>query len=516
MRTPRLYLLLYLPLYLRRSRPPNPRLNRCPLLPTPEPTPEPPAKPTELEVSTEPGSLDVSVDWDDVDGTSYYWVRWRSVDTGEKLNEGVEVRPSETDITVEDYGEWVVRVQACNDAGCGKPIAKQFKVEPAPDPTPGPTPSAISFSVSADSVAEDAAATDVTVTASLKDGTTRDEDTVVTLTLSGTADSSDYTASTLNSITIPAGQSSASGTLTITPVDDGIIEDSETVLLTGSAPGMGETSASISFTDPVNADGEAAKAQLSIASPSAEVEEGSNAEFTVTLSHSVAADVIVAWSVTPSTADATDYTTDAGSVTFTANSSAGATRTVAVPTKQDMLSEGAEAFTVTLGTVSGDLASRVLVDSERASAEATISESDPITVELAGPSTVSEGSATASYTVSLSPAGVVPTDDLAVSYATADGTATAGSDYTSTSGTLTFTQADHANKSFTVQTADDSLDDSDETFTVTISSPTGGGGPTPTLGTASVTTTISELATPLGFTLTVSPSSLAENAGRLR
>ena len=53
-----------------------------------------------------------------------------------------------------------------------------------------------------------------------------------------------------------------------------------------------------------------------------------------------------------------------------------------------------------------------------------------------------EGEATGNYTVSLSPSGVTPTADLTVSYATADGTATAGSDYTDTkSGTLTFTNA---------------------------------------------------------------------------
>ena len=97
--------------------------------------------------------------------------------------------------------------------------------------------------------------------ASLNYGATRNEDTIVTLTLSGAADSSDYTASTLNSITIPAGQSSTSGTLTITPVDDGVIEDSETILLTRSGPGMGEATASISLTDPVNADVEAVDAQ---------------------------------------------------------------------------------------------------------------------------------------------------------------------------------------------------------------------------------------------------------------
>ena len=98
-----------------------------------------PAEPTELQIETTSGSLDVSLDWDDVDGAGRYRVRWRTVDTGEALNEGVEVESSETDITVAGYGEWEVQVQACNDGGCSEPLTQQFTVEPAPTPTPEPT-----------------------------------------------------------------------------------------------------------------------------------------------------------------------------------------------------------------------------------------------------------------------------------------------------------------------------------------------------------------------------------------
>ena len=54
----------------------------------------------------------------------------------------------------------------------------------------------------------------------------RATDTVVSLTLGGTAtDPADYTATSLASITIPKGQTSADGTLTITPVDDAVAEE---------------------------------------------------------------------------------------------------------------------------------------------------------------------------------------------------------------------------------------------------------------------------------------------------
>ena len=72
---------------------------------------------------------------------------------------------------------------------------------------------------------------------------------------------------------------------------------------------------------------------------------------------------------------------------------------------------------------------------------------------------------------------MTPTADLTVSYGTANGTATAGSDYTAKSGTLTFTQAAAGAQTFTVQTLEDTFDESGETFTVTISSPVGRGRP---------------------------------------
>ena len=63
---------------------------------------------------------------------------------------------------------------------------------------------------------------------------------------------------------------------------------------------------------------------------------------------------------------------------------------------------------------------------------------------------------------------------MGVSYATANGTATAGSDYTPASGALGWANGDTASKNFTVTIANDALDEPNETFTVTLSAPTGG------------------------------------------
>ena len=101
-----------------------------------EPAVEVPARPAGLEIATEPGSLDVDVDWDDVDGAAAYLVRWRMAGPGNPLNEGVEVESSEATIVVGGFGEWVVRVEACNAAGCGRPAAERFEVAAADEPVP--------------------------------------------------------------------------------------------------------------------------------------------------------------------------------------------------------------------------------------------------------------------------------------------------------------------------------------------------------------------------------------------
>ena len=235
----------------------------------------------------------------------------------------------------------------------------------------------------------------------------------------------------------------------------------------------------------------------------------------------MAKQVQVAWTATENTGD---YSPDSGTVTFAANSTS---ETITITATDDALSEGEEGFTVTLGDITIPLPAAQVSLGTAKSATATIAESDPITVNISGPEEeVTEGGA-GTYTVSLSPSGVTPTSDLTVNYATADGTAVAGSDYTAIpETTLTFTSADHAAKTFTVQTTEDILAENSETFTVSISSPLGGGGPTPAIGTgkATVTTTIrdndalilspSNPPSSTDIKLTVDPDSVNENAGR--
>ena len=80
-----------------------------------------------------------------------------------------------------------------------------------------------------------------------------------------------------------------------------------------------------------------------------------------------------------------------------------------------------------------------------------------------------EANGSIGFRVTLDPA---VSETVTVDYATADGTATAGSDYTTTSGTLTFEPGDDA-KTVQVPLIDDEVEDSGETFTLTLSNANG-------------------------------------------
>lgn len=84
---------------------------------------------------------------------------------------------------------------------------------------------------------------------------------------------------------------------------------------------------------------------------------------------------------------------------------------------------------------------------------------------------VGESSGTATITVTRSGGSA---SGVTVSYATSDGTATAGSDYQAASGTLTF-GAGETSKTFDVTILADGAGEANETVVLTLSAPGGGG-----------------------------------------
>ena len=89
-----------------------------------------PGQPARLRVHTVEGSLSVTAVWEDVAGADDYHVQWRAFGPDELLNDGGRVEESQAEITVAGYGVWVLRVRACNAAGCGRPESKRFTVTP--------------------------------------------------------------------------------------------------------------------------------------------------------------------------------------------------------------------------------------------------------------------------------------------------------------------------------------------------------------------------------------------------
>src|SRR5262249_51694283 len=122
-----------------------------------------------------------------------------------------------------------------------------------------------------------------------------------------------------------------------------------------------------------------------------------------------------------------DYTAVSGTLTFPPGT---LTRPVSVPVANDGLSEANETFFVQLSNATG----AAISDDE---GQGTIVHDDApgsLSINDVAVAEGNAGSTPATFTVSLS---TVSGQVVTVDYTTVDGTATAGSDYTATSGTLT-------------------------------------------------------------------------------
>ena len=91
--------------------------------------------------------------------------------------------------------------------------------------------------------------------------------------------------------------------------------------------------------------------------------------------------------------------------------------------------------------------------------------------------------------------GAAQVGAVTVDYGTTSGSATSGSDFVSASGTLSWADGDTADKTILVDITNDMADESDETFTVTLSNPSGG---TPLAPNSTATVTITDDDAPSG------------------
>ena len=167
----------------------------------------------------------------------------------------------------------------------------------------------IDLSVDPVSVAEDAGATTVTVTAEFSTVVTYATDTPVTVSVGaggdGAASGTDYAAVSDFTVTVPAGRTSGSATFTLTPVDDTLVEGSETITVSGTNAARTVNGASLTLTD----DDSVAAANLDIAlsvDPARVAEDAGATAVTVTAQFSTVVTYATDTQVTVNVGDSAD------------------------------------------------------------------------------------------------------------------------------------------------------------------------------------------------------------------
>ena len=209
---------------------------------------------------------------------------------------------------------------------------------------------------------------------------------------------------------------------------------------------------------------------VSINDPSSIV-EGDSGEttlmFEVAISGEPSSDVMVDFTTADGSAMVSDndYSANAGTLTFAAHDASS--QFVSVQVTGDGKVELDENLTVTVSNVRG--APEARLDDNNALATGTLSNDDSATISINDLS-MDEGNpgipSIFTFAVTLDNDTDVP---VTLDYTTVDGTAEAGSDYTATSGSLTFAAGNHDPQMIMVSMIGDEFGEPDETFSVQLS-----------------------------------------------
>jgi Calx-beta domain-containing protein len=276
-------------------------------------------------------------------------------------------------------------------------------------------------------------------------------------TAAGTATAGTDFVSATGSRTIAAGATST--TIAVTVNGDSVSEANETFTVTLSNPvnatiADGSGQGTIVDDDPLPT--------LSV--NNASVTEGNTgtttATFTVSLSVASGKTVTFDWATTAGTATpGTDFVSANGSRTISAGTTSAA---IAITVNGDVLNEANETFSVNLS----NLTNATIADG---SGLGTITNDDPLPTLAVNDVTVTEtnGGTFATFTVSLS---AVSGNAVTFDWATAAGTAAAGTDFNTASGSRTISPGT-TSASIAIAVNDDVADEFSETFTVTLSNP---------------------------------------------
>ncbi len=266
----------------------------------------------------------------------------------------------------------------------------------------------------------------------------------------------DYAAVPPSTLTFNPGQTSR--TLTVLVNGDALDEVNETYLVDLSSP-TNSTIADPQAIGTITDDDPLPTVSVSDASVTEGDGDTAAATFTVTLNGPSGRGLSVDFATGDGSAIApADYAAATGTLNFAAGET---TKTVNVLAAGDTLDEIDETFTLSLSNaVNVTVADNLGLG--------TITDNDPLPALSVNDVTVTEGDSgpvAATFTVSMN----VPSGRAAsVSYATADGTATAPGDYASAAGTLNF-PAGQTTRTVTVNVNGDVTDELNETFMVTLS-----------------------------------------------
>jgi len=189
-----------------------------------------------------------------------------------------------------------------------------------------------------------------------------------------------------------------------------------------------------------------------------------NAVFTVTLSPASGQTVTLNYSTANGSATAgSDYVATSGTLTFNPGDT---TKTITVLVNGDTVVEANEDFFVNLSNV----VNATIADGQGLGTIINDDTFPPVSLSINDVSVTegNTGTTNAVFTVTLSAASG---QTVAVNYSTANGSATAGSDYVATSGTLTFNPGD-TTKTITVVVNGDTVVEPNETFFVNLTTAT--------------------------------------------
>ena len=321
---------------------------------------------------------------------------------------------------------------------------------------------AVALSLSADSVDEDAGATEVTVTGMLDSGT-RTSDTLVTITLGAPGDSAetgtDYVAVDELTLMIAAGESSGTATFTLSPTDDDLDEADEVLTVAGTSgdAGLAVNSAEIAILD----DDERG---VRVSVETLTLDEGGTAAYTLVLTSQPTGTV----TVMPSVAGDADLQVRPGSLRFTPENWAVAQRVSLTAERDSDAEDGAASVSHAVSgadygsaTATATAVTVVVSDSDEASQAVALSLSAESVDEDAGATDV---------TVTGTLDGATRTSDtrVTISLGAPGDSAEAEADYAAVDElTLTITAGEQSGTAtFRLSPTDDDLDEADERLTV--------------------------------------------------